>query len=91
MPSRSSRGYWGYGPVDGAVGPDERRPSGRAPGSLAAVLILMIAAYRRLVSPLLGPTCRFHPTCSSYAIEAIHRYGMFGGSARAAARLARIS
>jgi putative membrane protein insertion efficiency factor len=61
------------------------------PGSrlLAEVFVLLIGVYQRLISPLLGPSCRFHPTCSTYAIQAIHRYGPFGGSARALARLAR--
>ena len=58
-------------------------------GFLASTCILLIGLYRQMISPLLGPSCRFHPTCSTYAIEAIRRYGPFGGSARAVARLAR--
>lgn len=56
---------------------------------LAVPILLVIRAYQLFVSPLLGPACRFHPTCSNYAIEAIARYGPFGGTARALARLAR--
>lgn len=58
-------------------------------GLLVAILLGFIALYRRWISPLLGPTCRFHPTCSSYAKEAIVRYGPFLGTARALGRLAR--
>jgi putative membrane protein insertion efficiency factor len=56
---------------------------------VTAALLLVIIAYKRFVSPLLGPSCRFHPTCSTYAMEAIRRYGPLGGAARALARLAR--
>lgn len=56
---------------------------------LAASLLGMIAMYRRLISPLLGPACRFHPTCSCYASDAIVRYGPFLGTAYALGRLAR--
>jgi len=56
---------------------------------LTAALLGVIALYRKWISPLLGPNCRFHPTCSSYASEAIVRYGPFLGSARALGRLAR--
>ncbi len=56
---------------------------------LAAVLLSALALYRKWISPLLGPNCRFHPTCSSYATEAIVRYGPLRGTARALGRLAR--
>lgn len=56
---------------------------------LATSLIFLIRAYQRLVSPMLAPTCRFHPTCSSYSVEAIRKYGPFGGIIRALARLGR--
>ncbi|MFO7459077.1 MAG: membrane protein insertion efficiency factor YidD [Desulfatiglandales bacterium] len=39
----------------------------------------LIALYQYLVSPLLGPSCRFYPTCSTYARTAIARYGFFRG------------
>jgi hypothetical protein len=41
----------------------------------ASFLILVIRAYQRMASPLLGDSCRFTPSCSHYAIEAIARYG----------------
>ena len=39
------------------------------------VVTAALRGYRYLISPLLGPSCRFYPTCSSYAIEAIERHG----------------
>lgn len=45
------------------------------------LLILVIRFYRRYISPLKRrPTCRFYPTCSQYALEAITRYGAMKGS-----------
>jgi len=41
--------------------------------------IALIIAYKRWLSPLLGNNCRFDPTCSSYAIEAINRFGVIKG------------
>ena len=46
-------------------------------------------AYKGIVSPWLPPACRFTPTCSEYAFEAIEQYGLFRGLARACARLFR--
>ncbi|MBI5746651.1 MAG: membrane protein insertion efficiency factor YidD [Nitrospirae bacterium] len=43
-------------------------------------LIRLIGLYRRNISPFLPPACRFMPTCSNYAIEAIGRYGPLRGS-----------
>jgi putative membrane protein insertion efficiency factor len=56
---------------------------------LAALLRLPIHAYRYLVSPLLGPRCRFYPSCSAYALEALERHGAFAGLWLAIRRLAR--
>jgi len=53
------------------------------------VLIGLIKGYRLLVSPLLGPSCRFQPTCSYYAIEAIERFGLLKGGWLAAGRILR--
>ena len=44
------------------------------------VLITLIKGYRYLLSPLLGATCRYLPTCSEYSIEALKTYGFFKGS-----------
>ena len=56
---------------------------------LQVVLRLMIRGYQRFISPLLPPACRFSPTCSSYALEAIRGHGAFAGSWLAARRLGR--
>ncbi|MGA6827631.1 membrane protein insertion efficiency factor YidD [Nitrospira sp. NS4] len=51
------------------------------------LLIQVIRGYQYFVSPLLGPACRFEPTCSHYAVEAIHRHGALYGSGLTLARL----
>jgi uncharacterized protein len=55
-------------------------------GSLAA---LPIRFYRRFLSPLKPPTCRFHPTCSAYGVEALQRHGLLRGSGLLCWRLLR--
>lgn len=63
------------------------------PGGLAAlprrVLAALIRVYQLVISPVLPPACRFTPSCSHYALEAITRYGALRGSWLAARRLAR--
>ncbi len=54
-----------------------------------AVLAAPIQLYRMLISPLFAPVCRFTPTCSEYALDALHRHGPFKGTALAAKRLLR--
>jgi putative membrane protein insertion efficiency factor len=44
------------------------------------LFILFIRFYQKAISPLTPPSCRFYPTCSSYGIEAIERYGALKGS-----------
>lgn len=53
------------------------------------ILILMIRFYRKAISPLFPPCCRFTPTCSQYAIEAITKYGVLKGSVKAIWRILR--
>ncbi len=53
------------------------------------LLLALLGAYRRLVSPLLPPACRFHPTCSAYAVEAVRRHGSARGLFLTVKRLAR--
>ncbi len=53
------------------------------------VLLLLVRLYRRLVSPMLPPACRFYPSCSAYAETALVRHGALKGSWLAARRLAR--
>ncbi len=52
-------------------------------------LLLLIRGYRRLISPLLPPSCRFQPTCSAYALEAIAQHGAAIGSWLAVKRILR--
>jgi putative membrane protein insertion efficiency factor len=49
----------------------------------------LIRVYQWTVSPLLGPACRFHPSCSQYALEAIQRFGVLRGGWLALKRLGR--
>ena len=52
-------------------------------------VINLIKIYQKFLSPLLGKNCRFHPTCSQYAIEAISTFGFFKGSLLAIKRVLR--
>jgi len=54
-----------------------------------AVALLLIRVYQLTLSPLLGRGCRYYPTCSAYAYEAIARYGFFKGAYLGARRLLR--
>ena len=56
---------------------------------MRALLIGLINLYRWFVSPLLGPNCRFHPTCSCYAQDALRRHGALRGSWLALRRIGR--
>lgn len=56
---------------------------------LKAVALALLAAWRSLVSPFLPPSCRFYPSCSQYASEAITAVGVARGSYLALRRLAR--
>ncbi len=52
-------------------------------------MILLVRGYQRGISPLIGPSCRFQPTCSEYMIEAIRKYGVLRGVARGLWRILR--
>jgi putative membrane protein insertion efficiency factor len=53
------------------------------------LLILPVRAYRYFISPMLGDHCRFAPSCSEYALEALQRYGAVKGSWLSVRRLSR--
>ena len=52
-------------------------------------LVVLLRIYQWTISPLLGPACRYEPSCSHYAVEAISRHGALRGSALATRRLTR--
>jgi putative membrane protein insertion efficiency factor len=53
------------------------------------LILAALAVYKRLLSPLLPPACRFHPTCSEYMIEAVQKYGALRGVWMGLKRLVR--
>jgi len=53
------------------------------------VLVFLITLYQKLLSPWLPPSCRYTPTCSQYAREALLKHGLFRGLLLAARRLSR--
>ncbi len=53
------------------------------------VLIYLIKLYQKIISPMFAPSCRFYPTCSEYAVQAITKYGALKGGAKAAWRILR--
>ncbi|MEW5861746.1 MAG: membrane protein insertion efficiency factor YidD [Cyanobacteriota bacterium] len=53
------------------------------------LLIWLIRGYRVLISPLFPPACRFQPTCSKYALEAVERFGPWRGGGMAIRRILR--
>jgi uncharacterized protein len=62
------------------------RTAARLPSLL---LVLLVRAYQLLVSPLLGPRCRFYPSCSAYAVEALRVHGALRGTWLAVRRVGR--
>jgi putative membrane protein insertion efficiency factor len=59
------------------------------PSAVARVLVVLLTGYQRFISPLLAPRCRFYPSCSAYALEAVRVHGALRGCWLAAARLGR--
>ncbi len=53
------------------------------------LLIGLVRLYQRFISPLLGPTCRFEPSCSEYFILAVRKYGAISGACRGMWRICR--
>jgi putative membrane protein insertion efficiency factor len=56
---------------------------------VALVLVWLVRGYQVLISPLLGPTCRYYPSCSAYAVEALQRFGPARGTWLTLRRLSR--
>ncbi len=56
---------------------------------MRSVALLLVRGYQRVVSPFFGPRCKYHPTCSEYAAQAIDEYGAGKGSVLAGWRLLR--
>ncbi len=56
---------------------------------MKALLLALLRLYKRVISPLLPPACRFTPTCSEYAYDAVRIHGPVRGSAMAAGRICR--
>jgi putative membrane protein insertion efficiency factor len=54
-----------------------------------APFVLMIKLYKWVISPMLGPKCRYTPTCSQYALDALNKYGMIKGLWKALHRISR--
>jgi len=67
---------------------DERLAQAR-PSAAARVLMALITGYRRFVGPLLSPRCRFAPSCSAYALEAVREHGALRGTWLAVRRIGR--
>ena len=56
---------------------------------MTGLLVFVVRAYQLALSPILGPSCRFAPSCSSYAIEALQKHGPWRGSVLAVRRIGR--
>lgn len=57
--------------------------------SLRRPVVGAVRAYQKFVSPLLPPSCRYHPSCSEYAVQAVLKYGVLKGSLMGAWRIMR--
>jgi len=53
------------------------------------IFVLLIKGYKKVISPLLPPSCRFYPTCSEYSIQALEKYGIVKGGAKSIWRIIR--
>jgi uncharacterized protein len=77
-------------PARGEESPERRTPHTRRPARLArALAVAPITVYQRVVSPAIPRRCKYEPTCSRYAVEAIREYGILRGAVLAAWRLLR--
>lgn len=58
-------------------------------GGIQYIVVTLIRIYQWILSPILGPTCRFEPTCSNYASQAIVQHGLIRGTWLAVRRIGR--
>ena len=58
-------------------------------GGVATLFVVAIKAYQMVISPLLPGSCRYHPTCSNYAIQAINEWGILKGACLSVRRIAK--
>lgn len=81
-------------PLKNPSEPQERSPkktekAGQKAGLVAIFLLMLVKGYRYGISPLFPPCCRYVPTCSEYAVEAIARYGALRGGWLSLCRILR--
>jgi putative membrane protein insertion efficiency factor len=76
-------------PISQAFLSEQGNPGRKGPGPLKAFFSLLLVGYRRGMSPVDGPTCPFHPTCSGFAGESIRRHGLLQGIVMTGERLIR--
>jgi putative membrane protein insertion efficiency factor len=75
-------------PADASARPSGDRRSA-APDPLARALLVVVRGYQRWLGPAMVPRCRFHPSCSAYAVTALERHGGLRGGLLALRRLLR--
>ncbi|HXV16749.1 MAG TPA: membrane protein insertion efficiency factor YidD [Gemmatimonadaceae bacterium] len=79
-----------HSPTTRAISPGCFRASrSRAEGDVRTVALGLLRFYKRFLSPLLPPMCRFEPTCSMYMMQAIEKYGLLRGGWMGIRRLSR--
>jgi uncharacterized protein len=66
-----------------------REDPSRKPLALTSAVMFTVRVYQRLISPLFPATCRYVPSCSEYAVQALRKHGLVRGTKYAAARLLR--
>jgi len=77
------------GKSQGADHAAESSPARPLRSALSLPLLFLLRGYKRFISPLLPPMCRFEPTCSVYTMHAVEKYGVLRGVWLGARRLAR--
>ena len=83
------RSILSVGPEALGLSPSPARGAAGVSRGMGLLLLALIGAYRRWLSPLLGPRCRFIPSCSAYGLEAIERHGPWRGGWLTLRRLLR--